>query len=130
MAGTKPWAILVVILCTAFTSSGSLFMKLGANNLSFSSFQGILDGYLVIVGLLFYFIGFILLTFSFRHGELSVLFPFISLSFIWVATLSYFVLREVVTGFEIAGISVIVCGVVLVGLSSRNGSGSKKRARS
>jgi drug/metabolite transporter (DMT)-like permease len=127
MAGTKPWAILVVILCTAFTASGSLFLKIGANKLSFS-LQGLIDGYLVIVGLLFYFIGFILLTFSFRHGELSVLFPFVSLSFIWVAILSFLVLKETVTVFEMAGIASIVCGVVLIGFSSRSRA-ARKRVR-
>jgi len=121
MGETKPWAILVVILCTVFTSTGSLFLKLGANRLSLS-LQGLLDGYLVIVGLFFYFIGFILLTFSFRHGELSVLFPFVSLSFVWVAILSPIVLEEAVTPLEMAGVAAIVCGVVLIGISSRNGN--------
>ncbi|MBN1544109.1 hypothetical protein JW898_01450 [Candidatus Woesearchaeota archaeon] len=122
MGETKPLAILVVILSTAFTASGSLFLKRGADRLSFSSLQGILDGYFVIIGLSFYFIGFIMLTFSFRHGELSVLFPFISLSFVWVAILSSVFLAEVVTPLEMAGVAAIVCGVVLIGISSRNGN--------
>jgi drug/metabolite transporter (DMT)-like permease len=126
MAGTKPWAILVVILCTAFTSTGSIFLKLGVNSISLSSMQGIIDGYLILVGLFFYFIGFILLTFSFRHGELSVLFPFISLSFIWVGILSYIILGEALTLLEILGIGSIVSGVVLIGLSSRKGAGRKR----
>jgi len=120
MAGTKPWAILIVIFCTVFTSTGSLFMKLGADRISFS-LKGLFDGYFVIVGLALYFIGFVLLTFSFRHGELSVLFPFISLSFVWVAILSYFVLQEPIMPIEIAGVAAIVFGVVLIGVSSRNG---------
>ena len=119
MSGTKPWAILVVILCTVFTSTGSIFLKLGANKISFSSLMGLLDGWLVLVGLFFYFIGFVLLTFSFRHGELSVLFPFISLSFIWVAILSFAILGEPIAIIEMVGVASIVSGVVLIGLSSR-----------
>ncbi|MBW2971883.1 EamA family transporter [Candidatus Woesearchaeota archaeon] len=131
MGETKTFAIIVVILCTAFTSIGSLFLKLGADRLSLTSLQGILDGYLVIVGLLFYFIGFIMLTFSFRHGELSVLFPFVSLSFVWVAILSSTFLHEAVTLLEIGGVAAIVCGVVLIGISSRNGQkNSRLRLRS
>ncbi len=119
MSKTKPWAILVVILCTIFTSTGSLFMKLGVNNISIMSFRGILDGWLILVGLFSYFLGFIMLTFSFRHGELSVLFPFVSLSFVWVGILSYMVLGESITLFEMLGIGSIVIGVVVIGISTR-----------
>jgi len=121
MNETKPWAILVVIICTIFTSTGSLFLKIGASSISFSTLSGIIDGWLIIVGLFLYFIGFILLTFSFRHGELSVLFPFVSLGFVWVAFLSYLVLGELITLLEMIGVGAIVIGVTIIGLSSKNG---------
>lgn len=119
MTKTKPWAILVVILCTVFTSAGSICMKMGADRISITSIDGILQGYHILIGLFLYFIGFILLTFSFRHGELSVLFPFVSLSFIWVATLSYLILHESINPIEMAGFGSIVLGVITIGLGSR-----------
>lgn len=119
MNKTKPWAILVVILCTVFTSAGSLLLKIGANRISFSSIFGVLEGWQIIAGLFLYFIGFIMLTFSFRHGELSVLFPFVSLSFVWVAILSFMVLGEIIKPLEMAGFGAIVLGVVIIGVGSR-----------
>jgi len=119
MEHTKPWAIVLVICCTLFTSTGSLLLKKGADRLVFSV-DGILHAYLVLAGLAFYFIGFMMLTLSFRHGELSVLFPLISLSFVWVAFLSSIFLGELVSFIEMLGIAAIVGGVVLIGLSSRN----------
>jgi len=116
---TKPWAIGLVIVCTLFTSFGALLLKKGVQMFSFS-IDGALNAYPVLIGLLFYFVGFILLTISFKHGELSVLFPFISLSFVWVAILSFFFLREAITLFEIFGVAAIIAGVTLIGLSSRN----------
>jgi len=119
MAETKTWAIGLVVLCTVFTAIGSLLLKKGADRLEFSSLQGILQGYLVLIGLTFYFVGFLLLMYSFKHGELSVLFPFVSLSFVWVVTLATIVLKEKVTPLEILGVATIVAGVVMIGLSSR-----------
>jgi drug/metabolite transporter (DMT)-like permease len=123
MAETKRWAIGLVVLCTLFTSIGSLLLKKGADSLDIKSIQGIFDGYLIIAGLFFYFLAFLMLTYSFKHGELSVLYPFVSLSFVWVAILATIVLKETVTTFEIIGVAAIVSGVVMIGLSSR----SKKR---
>jgi len=124
MSGTKPWAIAVVILCTIFTSIGSTLLKTGANRLSFS-IQGMISSYPIIFGLFFYFLGFLLLTTAFRHGELSVLFPFVSLSFIWVTITSFIFLNETITIFKILGVSAIVSGVILIGISSR----SKKKVK-
>ncbi|HII72144.1 TPA: EamA family transporter [Candidatus Woesearchaeota archaeon] len=122
---TKPWAILLVIITTLFSSTGSLLFKVGMNRFGWS-IEGVLAAYPVIIGGIVYFMGFILLTYSYRHGELSVLFPFISLSFIWVTLLSWLVLGEIITLAEILGVAAIVCGVVLIGLSSRT---NKKKLR-
>ena len=128
MSGTKPWAIAIVILCTIFTSIGSTLLKTGANRLSFSV-QGILSSYPIIFGLFFYFLGFVLLTTAFKHGELSVLFPFVSLSFIWVAIMSFIFLKEPFTLFKIIGVSAIVFGVAVIGLSSRSKKKAKNRGK-
>jgi drug/metabolite transporter (DMT)-like permease len=118
LAETKPWAIGIVILCTVFTSLGALLLKKGITKFSFS-ITGILDAYLLFVGLFFYFIGFVLLTTAFRHGELSVLFPFVSLSFVWVAILSAVFLSEQINIFEIIGVASIILGVIMIGTSGK-----------
>jgi multidrug transporter EmrE-like cation transporter len=128
MGETKPWAIGIVIVCTLFTSFGSFFMKKGVDKLALS-LQGFLDAYLIIVGLFFYFVGFILLTLAFRHGDLSVLFPFVSLGFIWVALLSYFFLGESIGFLKIVGIISIVAGVSLLGLAGLDKGKFPKTAR-
>ena len=115
---TKPWAIGLVLACTIFTSIGALCIKKGVQRFSYS-FDGALSAYPVLIGLFFYFIGFIMLTISFKHGELSVLFPFVSLSFVWVAILSYIFLAEKITIIEMAGVGAIVAGVILIGIASR-----------
>jgi len=119
MGETKTWAIGLVIVCTIFTGIGALFIKIGVNRFVFSV-EGALDAYPVIIGLFFYFLGFILLTISFKHGELSVLFPFVSLSFVWVAILSFLFLNELISIVEIFGVAAIVGGVAMIGISTKN----------
>ncbi len=118
MTHTKPWAIGIVVICTIFTAIGSLLFKKGMSGFVLE-WPGMLNAYPVLIGLFFYFLGFVLLAFAFRHGELSVLFPFVSLSFVWVAILSYAFLSEMITTLEVIGLAAIVTGVVSIGLSSR-----------
>ena len=129
MTHTKPWAIAIVILCTVFTSVGASAIKKGVDLFGGMTVQGILSAYPVIIGLLFYFMGFISLTIAFRHGELSLLFPFVSLSFVWVAIISYLFLEEALGITEIIGVAAIVSGVVLIGISNRDGNIRKNRLR-
>jgi drug/metabolite transporter (DMT)-like permease len=126
---TKPWAIAIVILCTVFTSVGALFLKKGVDLFGGMTPEGILAAYPVLIGLILYFLGFVLLTVAFKHGELSALFPFVSLSFVWVAILSLVLLGEIVGIFEILGVAAIVSGVVLIGIASRNGNRKNARLR-
>ena len=107
-----------MIVCTLFTSVGSLLFKIGMIRFS-GSIEGVIAAWPVLLGLVFYFVGFVMLTFGLKYGELSVLFPFVSLSFVWVAILSYFFLGEMITLTEMLGVGAIVAGVVVIGLSSR-----------
>ena len=54
-----------------------------------------------------------------REGELSMLYPIISLTYVWVTLLSYTVLGERPNAFKIAGIVVIVIGVAVLGRGGR-----------
>ena len=119
MSQTKPFAIGIVVTCTIFTAIGSLLLKKGIDKFSFS-WEGLLDAYPVVIGLFFYFLGFLLLTLAFKHGELSVLFPFVSLSFVWVTVLSYVFLHELISMTEIIGVGFIMCGVILIGSATKN----------
>jgi uncharacterized membrane protein len=46
-------------------------------------------------------------------GDLSVLYPLIALSYVWVSFLSYFVLKEPVSIVNFIGYAVIIVGVSL-----------------
>ena len=54
-----------------------------------------------------------------RHGELSVLYPLISLSYVWVAVLSVLVFGEIMNAYKVAGICAIMAGVAVLGSGAR-----------
>ena len=66
-------------------------------------------------GLTLYGFSTILLILALRDGELSLLYPVISLTYVWVTIMSVMVFRETMNVFKIAGIAVICGGVALLG---------------
>jgi drug/metabolite transporter (DMT)-like permease len=54
-----------------------------------------------------------------RHGELSVLYPMVSLGYLWTMVWSKMFFGEPVTRGKIAAIFLILCGCGLIGLGNR-----------
>jgi drug/metabolite transporter (DMT)-like permease len=71
----------------------------------------------LIGGLALYGIGAAMMVLALQHGELSVLYPVISLSYVWVAILSVAIFHEHMNMFRVAGIAVIIAGVAILGRS-------------
>ena len=115
---TKLSAALLVLFTTLLTSSAQLLWKKGSAALAFD-FSGIITNYYLIGGLLLYVVGGALLILSLRGGEVSVLYPIIATSYIWVSLLSIRFLGEVMNNFKWIGISSIILGIILIGFGSK-----------
>jgi drug/metabolite transporter (DMT)-like permease len=107
------WVVLAVF-CSMLGAVGQMFFKLGADRLVIG--WELLQNWQLGVGLLCYgvaTIGFILVL---KNMRLSLAYPIIALSYIWVALLSYYALKEPMTLKVWLGSAIIVFGVVLVQL--------------
>ena len=62
----------------------------------------------------------VLLVLALRHGELSLLYPVIALTYVWVAILSVMVFHENMSPVRIAGIATIVVGVAVLGRGNKS----------
>ena len=118
---TKLWAALLVLFTTLLTSSAQLFYKYGSETASLNPFE-LITNYYLIAGLLLYAVGGALMIISFRGGEVSVLYPIIATSYIWVSFLSMFVLGEIMNPFKWIGVVTIIGGIALIGYGSKNGA--------
>lgn len=115
---TKLWAALLVLFTTLLTSSAQIFYKLGSQALA-PDLSAIFTNYYLIGGLLLYAVGGTLMILSLRGGEVSVLYPIIATSYIWVALLSIKFLGENMNIFKWLGISSIIFGIILIGFGSK-----------
>jgi len=116
---TKLWAALLVLFTTLLTSSAQILWKLGSKTLAFDPVS-ILTNYYFIGGILIYLVAGSLLIFSLRGGEVSVLYPIIATSYIWVSLLSSRFLNEQMNFFKWLGVLAIIAGIASIGFGSRN----------
>ena len=116
----------MVLTSLVFSSFGQVALQHGMNRVgSVGSvvrlFHALTTPY-VILGLLLYVLGALFwLTVLSRVRELSLVYPMISLSYILVAVLSWWIFRDQITALRIAGILLICVGVACVGLSANSG---------
>ena len=116
---TKLWSILLVLFTTLLTSSAQLLYKFSSKTLTFN-IVGILTNYYLLAGVILYAIGGTLIILSFRGGEVSVLYPIIATSYIWVSFLSIFFLGEEMNFFKWIGIMSIIAGIISIGYGSKD----------
>ncbi|MEP7351794.1 MAG: hypothetical protein ABI824_01040 [Acidobacteriota bacterium] len=70
----------------------------------------------------------IIMVWALQHGDLSMLYPAMALSYIWVSFLSVELFGEIMNPLKIAGILVIVSGVAVLGFGERSANKSTLEA--
>lgn len=61
----------------------------------------------------------LLLVIALREGELSMLYPIISLGYVWVTGLSYFIFHDTLNLPKLIGIVSIMIGVAVLGQGAK-----------
>ncbi len=107
--------ILIAILCAVFGALGQLLFKLGAGNVSFNILSWILNFY-VIAGVIFYGLATIIFILILKKADLSLLYPVVATSYIWVALMSIFILKEQLIWTNWIGFLLIIGGVSLTSI--------------
>ena len=108
-------SIALVFLCTVFGAAAQIFIKSGANTLTGASPVEMLLTPSVFFGYSLYGISTVLLIIALKNGELSILYPVISLTYVWVTMLSVAIFNESLNVFKVLGVLVIVLGVGVLG---------------
>ncbi|VVB50992.1 4-amino-4-deoxy-L-arabinose-phosphoundecaprenol flippase subunit ArnE [uncultured archaeon] len=111
---TSVAAMLLVVACTLFTTTGQLMIKAGMNRFSLTVPGTILNLPLV-GGQLIYAFSAILLVAALGRGELSVLYPIFATGYVWVTLLSTVFLGESFGILRWAGVGFVLIGVSLLG---------------
>jgi drug/metabolite transporter (DMT)-like permease len=118
---TERWAIGLVIVCTLFTSFAQIFYKFGADRLIFDIFS-IITNWPIIIGIILYGTAAVLLIIALKGGDVSVLYPIIATSYIWVSLLSMYFFGDIINLYKWIGMIFIFFGVVLVAKGGKKDS--------
>jgi len=97
-----------------------MLMKTGLGHLSHPGLTGYLMSPHLLAGYVLYGLNTVLLVFALRDGELSILYPIIALTYVWVTVLSVAIFHESLNPFKLAGVAVVVIGVAVLGTGSRS----------
>lgn len=112
-------SIVLVMLCTVIGAAAQLLLKLGSTAVDTSSLWNIAwtmgTSISLIAGLALYGLSTVLFIYALRNEQLSLLYPLISLTYIWVTIASIAFLGESLSYWKVAGVGVIVSGVALLG---------------
>jgi len=73
-----------------------------------------------------YLVGGILVIISFRYGEITILYPILATSYVWVNLLSNYFFDEQINIFKWMGIAAIIIGVSLLGFGKKNSASFKE----
>jgi undecaprenyl phosphate-alpha-L-ara4N flippase subunit ArnE len=112
---TKANGIILVVICTFITSYVHVMWKMIASR----PFVDILTGWELWVGFVLLAFGAAILITALKHGDVSVLYPIISTSYIWVTILSNYYFAEPITGYKWAGVFGVVIGLTVLGKGNK-----------
>ena len=107
--------MVLVFGCTVLGAAAQILLKTGANHLGNITLLSIINNWALIGGLSLYGVSTLLLVLALRDAELSLLYPVIALTYVWVTVLSFVVFHDRANPFKLAGIAVIVIGVAVLG---------------
>lgn len=117
---TTPVSSMAWVMAGSFIGSfGAVFLKGGAQRLAKENLIGsALKNWRLAAGVFAYLLSSVFFVRAMKEGELSVLYPLVSLGYIWTLLWSRLFFKEQVTRAKLLGIACILLGVVLLGLGA------------
>jgi multidrug transporter EmrE-like cation transporter len=111
-------SILLVFACTILGTLAQLLMKTGMEHFKPEP-MALLTNLPLVAGYALYGINTVMLVLALREGELSVLYPIIALTYVWVTLVSYIRLHEPPNIYKNIGVMAIIAGVIVIGRGGR-----------
>jgi multidrug transporter EmrE-like cation transporter len=116
---TTPVSSMVLILIGSVIGSvGAIFLKSGAHAVN-SNWTSIAFNWRLAVGIGTYLLSSVLFVKGMSNGELSVLFPLVSLGYVCTLAWSRIFFHEAITKVKLAGVGLILVGIAFLSLGSQ-----------
>lgn len=116
---TTPVSSMLLVLGASFIGSfGAVALKHGADRLR----PGVLQVFLswrIGMGVVLFLLSSVLFVAGLKHGSLTVLYPMVSLGYVWTLFWSRLFFREPFNRSKLLGLALILVGVLCIGLGNR-----------
>lgn len=112
-------SILQILLAVVLGAFGQICFKLGSSSFSGNIIDNIFMFFknkFLFFGILIYGISTIIYTFSLKNMSLSLAYPLVSVGYILVMVLSYFILHEDISIQKIIGSLLIITGIIITSI--------------
>ncbi|MBI4874347.1 MAG: EamA family transporter [Acidobacteria bacterium] len=115
---TTPLSSIGLVLVASFIGSfGAVFLKSGADRTR--CVRTLVVNPRLVLGVSLFLLSTVFYLLGIRHGELSVLYPMVSLGYVWTLLWSRLFFKEPFTRDKFAGLGLILLGIVLLNLGNR-----------
>lgn len=115
---TPVYSIVLVLLASFIGSFGAVFLKSGSAHLRSSSILTLLLNWRLALGVTFFVISSGFFIVAIKYGELSVLYPMVSLGYVWTMLWSRMFFGEPFTKGKFLGLAMILTGICLLGFGT------------
>ena len=109
------WAIGLLLIAAVLGGFGSLLLKMALSKFKFyKNHKIVFNNFGLWIGLVLYVLASLLGIIAYKGGDLSILFPITSLSYVCGVVLGILILKEKMNSYKWAGILLIVLGVIVI----------------
>ena len=112
-------SIALVFLCTLLGAAAQILMKSGTQRTEAAGALGLIvaifSDWHLFSGYALYGLSTVVLIVALKYGQLSILYPVIALTYVWVTILSVVLYNETLNPFKLAGLTTVIAGVVILG---------------
>lgn len=111
---TTPLSSVALVLVAAFIGSlGMAFLKGAAGRLK-PNLKALLLNWRLAAGIFLFVLSSVFFVLGVRHGELTVLYPMVSLGYVWALLWARIFFNERMTRNKFAGLGMILAGIVIL----------------
>ncbi len=108
-------SMMLVLAASVIGSFGAVFLKFGAMNLELTA-MGMIRNWRLALGIALYLLSSAFFMAGIKNGELTILYPMVSVGYIWTMIWSRLIFKEPITRYKVIGLGMIILGIAVLNL--------------